>query len=118
MATNTNTKKRGFFAQVGRGLRHFLFGDVVSSQFFLRNKITVVIIVFLFIMYITFKYECQTQMERIAKLQTELTIVKSESIRERSTYKSRTRESTMQQRVDSLHLNLKPQSQPPFVLNY
>ena len=55
-------------------------------------------------------------MEDIRKLEQELEIVETERIRERSTYMSRIRESSMQEMVDTMHLNLKIQDQPPYKL--
>ncbi len=64
--------------------------------------------------YITTKYTCQTNMEKIAELERKLEIVNNEKSRERSAFMGRIRETSMQQMVDSLHLNLKVQSQPPY----
>ncbi len=104
--------------KVGDRAESLIFGDMLSSQFFGRNKFTIIVVVGLIMLNITIKYECQTHMESIARLEKSLTIVKSESIREQSTYKSRTRESTMQQRIDSLRLGLSVQEQPPYVVRY
>ena len=95
-----------------------VWGDVLTSQFFRKHSFAIILIIVLTLIYITFKYECQTKMETIAKLETELSILQSESIREHSTYKSSIRESAMQQRIDSLNLQLKVQDQPPYILNY
>ena len=64
--------------------------------------------------YITTKYTCQTNMEKIAELERRLEIVTNEKSRERSAFMGRIRETYMQEMVDSLHLNLKVQSQPPY----
>ncbi len=103
---------------VGDKAESLIFGDMLSSQFFARNKFTIIVVVGLIMLNITIKYECQTHMESINKLERDLAIVKSESIRERSTYKSRTRESTMQQSIDSLRLGLSVKEQPPYVVRY
>lgn len=93
-------------------------GDIISSRFFNRYKFTIMMVVAMLMFYIAIKYECRTRMETIAKLQTELSIVKSESIREQSLYRSRTRESSMKALVDSMHLRLRVQDQPPYTLSY
>lgn len=49
------------------------------------------------LIYITNRYQCLTRMEDIRKLEQELEIVETERIRERSTYMSRIRESSMQE---------------------
>lgn len=103
---------------MGDHAESLIFGDMLSSQFFGRNKFTIIVVVGLIMLNITIKYECQTHMESIARLEKNLAIVKSESIREQSTYKSRTRESTMQQSIDSLRLGLSVREQPPYVVRY
>lgn len=92
-------------------------GQIVSSDFFARYWYVVLIAVCLPMVYITTKYECQTNMEEIRRLEHELEIVKTERIRARSLYMSRTRESSMNQLVDSLHLNLRVQETPPFKIS-
>lgn len=73
-----------------------------------------VLVVLVAIIYITTKYTCQTNMEKIAELERKLEIVNNEKSRERSKFMGRIRETSMQQLVDSLGLNLNVQTQPPF----
>ena len=91
-------------------------GEVLSSDFFARNWLTVFAGVLVVMLYITNKYTCQTKMEEIRRLETELEIVKTERLRVRSAYMSNTRESSMQHLIDSLGLNLRVQDRPPFKL--
>lgn len=111
--SNKAKKKKGGMANVFRGI---FLGSAVSLSFFGRNKFTFALVVGLFMVYITFKYECQTSMEKIAKLENRLAVVKSESVKQKSTYMSRTRESNMQLYIDSLNLPLKLQEKPPYKL--
>lgn len=89
-------------------------GQVLSSDFFARHWLPVVIGVLVAMIYITTKYTCQTNMEKIAALERTLEIVNNEKARERSAFMGRKRETSMQHMVDSLHLNLKVQAQPPY----
>lgn len=98
--------------------RHLIFGDVMSSNFFKNNKFTIFIVIALLMAYITSKYECMTKMEEIRTLERELAIVKSKSLRERGLYRSSTRESVMQHRIDSIGLRLQKQLTPPYKLTY
>ncbi|MDE6459915.1 MAG: hypothetical protein K2K52_03655 [Paramuribaculum sp.] len=91
-------------------------GQVISSDFFARNWLAVFAGMMAIMFYITSKYNCQTKMEEIQRLNTELEIVKTERLRVRSAYMSSTRESSMQQLIDSLGLNLRVQDRPPFKL--
>lgn len=89
-------------------------GQLLSSDFFARHWLPVLIGVLVVMVYITTKYTCQTNMEKIAALERRLEIVNNEKARERSAFMGRIRETSMQQMVDSLHLNLRVQSQPPY----
>lgn len=91
-------------------------GRFLSSDFFLRHWMSVFLIMGAVLIYITNRYQCLTKMEEIRKLEQELEVVETERIRERSTYMSRIRESSMQEMVDTMHLHLKIQEQPPYRL--
>ena len=97
-------------------VKRLLLGQVVSSDFFARHWLIVFSIVTLIMVFITNKYNCQTKMEEIQRLKTELEIVRTERVRVRSAYMSRIRESSMQKLVDSLGLNLRVQQRPPYQL--
>ena len=90
------------------------FGQVISSDFFARHWLPVVIFVIVMMVYITTKFTYRTNIEKITALERQLEIVENEKDRERSAFMSRTRETSMQQMVDSLHLGLRVQPQPAF----
>lgn len=92
------------------------FGQVISSDFFARHWLPIVIFVIVIMIYITTKFTYRTNLERIEALERKLEIVTNERDRERSAFRSRTRETSMQQMVDSLHLNLRVQSQPAYTI--
>ncbi len=81
-----------------------------------RNWLLVLAVTTMLMIYITSRYTCQTQMETIQRLERDLEVVKTERIREKSTYMSRIRESQMQHLADSMRLGLTIQEQPPFRL--
>jgi len=89
-------------------------GRFLTSRLFKRYFFAVLLIVVLIMMSISVRYDCVTGMETIAALRTKLEVVRTELQRERSAYMSTTRESAMQQRVDSLGLGLGIQQRPPF----
>ena len=94
-----------------------LHGRVLSVDFFRRNWMVVVGVVAMLMIYITNRYQCQTQMEQIRKLETQLEVAKTERVRAKSAYMSRIRESSMQEMVDSLRLQLTVQEQPPYQIS-
>lgn len=102
----------------GNIISTLIHGRVLSTDFFARNWLIVLTIIVMFLIYITNRYQCQTRMERIQELQRNLEIVKTENVLQKSRYMSRTRESAMTERVDSLHLGLAVQQRPPFKISY
>lgn len=112
MAAKKKNKDKENLGFIGR----IRSGQVISSDFFARNWLTVFAGIMAIMFYITNKYHCQTKMEEIQRLNTELEIVKTERLRVKSAYMSSTRESSMQQLIDSLGLNLRVQDSPPFKL--
>lgn len=98
----------------GNILREFLYGRVVSSDFFARNGFAILVIVALSLVYISSKYTCQTKMEQVRRLDKELEVIKAECVSERSRYMSKVRETAMQQLVDTLGLDLAVQEAPPY----
>jgi len=91
-------------------------GRLLSSDFFARHWKSVLLAILMVLIYITNRYQCLTRMEEIRRLEQELE-VETERIRVRSTYMSRIRESSMQEMVDTMHLNLRIQDKPPYKLS-
>ncbi len=119
--SSSTTTAQGAEARQRKGVRRTITkvfrGQVVSSDFFARHWLPVLVILILLMVNITGKYVCQTRMEQINKLNRELEIVKAESVRVRSLYMGRTCESSMQQLVDSMHLGLNVAERPPYKLS-
>lgn len=111
------SKKKNEDKERGGLLNRIIYGQIVSSDFFARNWLTVCAAVAVIMLYITNKYNCQTKMEEIRRLETQLEIVKTERLRVKSVYMSTTRESSMRQLIDSLGLHLQVQEKPPFKLS-
>lgn len=97
-------------------LQHVLYGNVVSTEFFAKHWIKVFLVVIIAMIFISTKYQCMTAMEQIKELQKELNIVRTESVRERSSYMSRIRESAMTRMVDSLLPGLAVPEHPAYSL--
>lgn len=112
-----NKDKKGAGRKRPSIARRLIFGSVISSDFIVRHWLKIFVLMLLVMIYISTKYQCQTDMEQIRKLTNELEVVKTERIRQRSTYMSRIRESAMQELADSIHPGLTVQEQPPFHLS-
>lgn len=98
-------------------IRDLVYGNIISLDFFRTYWFPIVGAVMLLMVYITNKYNTRIELEQIHKLKNELSIVRTECVRERAAFMSRVREQRMQQMVDSLHLGLHVQEQPPFALD-
>lgn len=99
-------------------LLRFIQGRWFSTSFFVKNCIFLVSAVIFMMIYISNKYQVQTKIETIQKLEQELERVRTEGVRERSEYMSRTRESSMQLMIDTLRLGLQVREQPPYRIKY
>lgn len=95
-----------------------IHGKLFTVEFLSRNWKTILMVTAMIIVFIYNKYSCKTKIETSIRLQEQYDIVRSEFVRERSTYMSRTRESGMQQMIDSLHLDLQVQTIQPFTIRY
>jgi len=95
-----------------------LHGKLFSTEFLTAHWKTILLAMGMIIFFIYNKYTCKTKIETSIRLEEQLDVVRSEFVRERSTYMSRTRESGMQGMVDSLHLDLQVQTIPPYPIKY
>lgn len=112
MADKEKKKKRSSF------VARFFQGRWFSTAFFIKNAIILVSALVFLMIYISNKYQVQTKIELIQTLEQDLERVKTESVRERSIYMSRTRESSMQHMIDTMSLGLQIKEQPPYVISY
>lgn len=118
MAATGSGNTKGNKETSGKMLRQLMYGQVVSSDFFARNWVAMLLIVMMILVYIAGKYTCQTKMEQVRQLTSRLETVRAERIRAKSEYMGRVRESAMQEMVDTLRLGLRVQENPPFVIEY
>lgn len=113
--TSAQHKHHGFSPL--NALSRTLHGQIISSDFFARNWLTILVGVIVLMVYITNKYNCQTSMEEIKRLEQKLEVARTEAMRERAEYMTKLTERAMQSRLDSLGLPLRVQDQPPFKLS-
>lgn len=121
MKEDKKTKKTGkktWLSGFQDVITSIIYGRVLSVDFFARHWLKVLLGVVMIMSFITNKYQCQTKMEEIRRLEQQLEIIETELLRVRGEYMSRVRESSMAHLVDSLNLDLKVQEQPPFKLSY
>lgn len=115
---STSTQKPGMAVRARKLVSRTVYGRLLSLDFFKRHWLAIFMCVLLVMIYISNKYSFQTRMETVNALRNELGVIRTEFIRERSTYMSAIRESAMRDRLDSIGLDLTYQVQPPFQLSY
>lgn len=114
MATNKTSSK----SQKQSGAITGIFrGRIITSDFFIRHWSVVALVCCMMLIYIHNRYECTTRMEQIQRLEKQLEIDETELMRERATYMSRIRESSMTEMIQRHNLGLKIQEQPPYHVN-
>lgn len=122
MARDKKTKEtkneRGILWRIYDIMWRIIRGQLLTVEFFARHWLKIAVLMVMILVYISNKYQCQTSMVLIKKYERELEIVKNQSVTERGRYMGKTRESSMQELVDSLHLDLRKQEQPPFKISY
>ena len=106
----TTEKKRNILWRI-------VHGQWLSVKNYKRTLTSVVIIVALFLIYISFKFDAQMKIAEIIHLGDELANAKTNMVSASSDYSSRIRESELTQKLDTLHLYLKVAEQPPYYLD-
>ena len=97
--------------------RKIWLGEIISYEFFFKHWKYVAIIVFVFIAYISSRYEVRSRMDRIIKLKTELANARTEKVKASATYNSLIREQEMRQRLRNANINLQVPDQPPYKIS-
>lgn len=104
--------------KVRDGALDLFTGEWLTSVFFGKHKFAVLITVVMLILYMSYKYEYKSRMREINSLKVELAKTQSESIRQKSLYRSNIRESEMIERINEAGLDLRMQPKPPYELKY
>lgn len=100
-----------------RMLKRIYRGQWLSVKDYKRNIFGVVVVVAMFIIYISFKFDVQLKIAQIIHLSEELANAKTNMVNASSEYSSKIRESELTQKLDTLHLYLKVAEQPPYYLD-
>lgn len=98
-------------------MSRLLQGKWLSWKAYKHNMAGIVIVVGLFVVYITFKYDVQLKISEIDRLSNDLLNARTEMVTLSAKYRSQIRESEMTQQLDTLHLDLKAAEQPPYYLD-
>jgi len=89
-------------------------GQIVPYHFFKRHWMLVTVAVSMILMSIANKYECQSKITEIKRLENELLVVQANRVDASARYNSMIRESSMKQLVDTMHIDLVSPECPSF----
>lgn len=114
---NDNAQEEDVKGSSRMTLREILGGDILSARW-IRSQIWLIILIVAFtFVYIAFRYQCQQDLIRINKLETELKDARYKALSTSSELTERCREShileMLKQRHDSL---LKISDRPPYII--
>ena len=96
--------------------KYILQGRIFSLDFFKRNWIYVVFVVAMALAYIGNKFACQSSIQELLSLKTDLANAQSDLVKASADYNSMIRESKMVELMNEKHLGLTAPLDPPYQL--
>ncbi len=91
-------------------------GRILSLELFRRNFLFIVVATGMMLMYIGNKFECQSKMQEVIALKSELENARTDCVNASARYNSMIRESHMKAYVDTMHIDINSPEQPPYHL--
>lgn len=117
MANDKNKQKKKRASKAGEAMGGLLMGrSFLSLDFFRRNFLFIIFVIGLMLMYIGNKFECQSKMQEVMALKTELDNAKTDCVNASAKYNSMIRESQMKAYVDTMNIDLANPECPPYKL--
>lgn len=107
--------RRGLSA-VGLWIRITIVGDRVSSRFFWRYRTTTMVCMIGLFLSVAMRFQCIAVSSKAERLEEQINVMRTEKQYQAGIYKSKSRESVIMQRVDSLHLGLTVPDRHPQIL--
>ena len=110
-------ERKSYTAATGKKVGKGIFqGRFFSLDFFKRNAVYIIALVIMALAYIANKFVCQSSMEEVIKLKTELSNAQTDLVNASARYNSMIRESEMTKLMREKHINLTAPSEPPYEL--
>ena len=110
--------ERNITASTGKKAgKSILQGRIFSLEFFKRNWIYVVFVVAMALAYIGNKFACQSSIQELMSLKTDLANAQTDLVKASADYNSMIRESEMVKLMRNRNLGLTAPEDPPHVLN-
>ncbi|MDD3194880.1 MAG: FtsL-like putative cell division protein [Paludibacter sp.] len=96
--------------------KDILNGNILTKKFFRRQYLLIALIVFLAVLYINNRYESEKMMTQISTLKKDIQDAKYESLTISAELVEISRQSNIQQLLNSRNMKLKPGMQSPIVI--
>lgn len=115
---NNKSGKKKRNSKTSQTMNSIIVGrSFLSLDFFRRNFLFIIFVTGLMLMYIGNKFECQSKMQEVMTLKTELDNAKTDCVNASAKYNSMIRESQMKAYVDTMHIDLSNPERPPYYLS-
>lgn len=115
MAKSDKKEKNGKNKK-GAWLINILGGDILANEMFRKQWKLMVLIMVLIFFYIDNRYSCQQQLIEIDKLKVELTDVKYDALTRSSELMEKSRQSKIQEYIESKQSDLEIATNPPYLI--
>lgn len=111
------SEKKNYTSSTGKKAgKDFFQGRFFSLEFFKRNAVYIIALVIMALAYIANKFVCQSSMEEVIKLKTELSNAQTDLVNASARYNSMIRESEMTRLMQEKHIGLVAPLEPPYEL--
>ena len=110
------SEKRSKAATGKKAGKDIIQGRFLSLDFFKRYAVYVIALVIIALMYIANKFVCQSSMQEVMTLKTELANAQTDLVNASAKYNSMIRESEMTRLMQEKHIGLTAPKEPPFEL--
>ena len=111
------SEKKNFTSTSGRKAgKDIIQGRFFSLDFFKRNAVYIIALVIMALTYIANKFVCQSSMQEVITLKTDLANAQTDLVNASAKYNSMIRESEMTKLMQERHLGLAAPTEPPYSL--
>lgn len=112
------SERKNYTASTGKKAgKDIIQGRFFSLDFFKRNAVYIVALVIMALMYIANKFVCQSSMQEVITLKTELANAQTDLVNASAKYNSMIRESEMTRLMREKNIGLRAPLEPPYELS-
>ncbi len=112
------SEKRNYTSATGKKAgKDIIQGRFFSLDFFKRNAVYIIALVIMALAYIANKFVCQSSMQEVMTLKTDLANAQTDLVTSSAQYNSMIRESELTRLMNEKNLGLTAPKDPPYVLS-